>query len=182
MTATHPSEPATALHPRRIVLTGFMGSGKSTVGPLLALRLGWKYLDTDDVIADEAGCSIPEIFRWEGEGGFRRLERATIARLAEEQDLVLALGGGAIEDEATRSLLLTTPETLLVHLEVKLETTLTRCRGTEQQRPVLADQANLTSRYQRRMPLYRLAHVSIAADELSPEELVEAIIEAARRA
>ena len=82
---------------RQIVLTGFMGSGKSTVGPLLAERLGWKFVDADDVIAAEAGCTIPEIFRREGEAAFRERERATIERLVEGGGLVLALGGGAIE-------------------------------------------------------------------------------------
>jgi shikimate kinase len=167
---------------RRIVLTGFMGSGKSTVGPLLARRLGWKFVDADDMIAAEAGSTIAEIFAREGEAAFRERERAAIARLAGEEALVLALGGGAIEDAATRALLLNTPETLLVHLEVELATTLARCRGSEHSRPVLADQANLASRYQRRLPLYRTAHVSVAVDELTPEQVAEAIVHAMRRA
>lgn len=167
---------------RRIVLAGFMGSGKSTVGPLVARRLGWSFVDADDAIEAEAGCPIPEIFRREGEAAFRARERGTITRLAAGEGLVLALGGGAIEDKATRRLLLSAAETLLVHLEVKLETTLLRCRGTEELRPVLADQANLASRYERRLPLYRTAHLSIAVDTLTPEEVVDAIVEAARRA
>lgn len=168
------------LRARRIVLTGFMGSGKSTVGPLLAERLGWRFMDADDAIVAEAGCTIPEIFAREGETGFRERERDTIERLAGEDALVLALGGGAIETEATRSLLLGVPETLLIHLDVELATTLDRCRGTEQARPILADRANLASRYERRLPLYRTAHVSIAVDTLTPEEVVEAILVAAR--
>jgi shikimate kinase len=176
---TSQREPDTDVRARRIVLTGFMGSGKSTVGPLLAHRLGWRFVDADDVIAAEAGCTIPEIFAREGETAFRERERATIARLAGEPALVLALGGGAIETEATRALLSSAPETLLVHLEVELATTLERCRGTEHLRPILADQANLASRYQRRLPLYRTAHVSIAVDALTPEQVVEAIVQAA---
>jgi shikimate kinase len=162
----------------RIVLTGFMGSGKTTVGPLVAERIGWTFVDVDDVIEAEAGTTIPEIFRSEGETEFRGRERQTIASLARSEGLVLALGGGAIEDEATRLLLLTVPETLLVHLEVKLETTLARCKGSEHLRPVLADQENLASRYERRLPLYRMAHVSIAVDTMTPEQVVEAILEA----
>jgi shikimate kinase len=163
---------------RRIVLTGFMGSGKSTVGPLLAERLGWKFVDADDVIAVEAGLSIPEIFARSGEVAFRVREHATIERLIEGGELVLALGGGAIETEATRELLLGVPQTLLVHLEVELATTLARCRGTEGQRPILADQANLATRYERRLPLDRLAHVTVGVDKLAPEEVVEAIVRA----
>ena len=60
------------MRPRRIVLTGFMGSGKSTVGPLLAERLGWRFVDADEAIAAEAGCTIPEIFRARGRDSLPR--------------------------------------------------------------------------------------------------------------
>lgn len=163
----------------RIVLTGFMGSGKSTVGPLVAARLGWRFLDVDSVIEAEAGCTIAELFKLHGEPAFRDLEHAAIARMTAEDRLVLALGGGAIERDATRELLLTAPGTLLVHLEVKLATTLARCSGTEGSRPVLADQANLARRYERRLPLYRTAHVSIPADAITPEQVAEAVLTAA---
>jgi shikimate kinase len=168
-----------ATNPRRIVLTGFMGSGKTTVGPLIAARLGWSFLDVDDVIEAEAGITIAEIFARHGEAAFREREHAAITRLVQTDALVLALGGGAIEHPATRTLLLTTRDTLLVHLEVELATTLKRCGGTEQTRPVLADQANLANRYERRMPLYRMAHVSIQVDALTPEQVVDAILSAA---
>lgn len=174
MTASPKTSSAAGLGPGRIVLTGFMGSGKSTVGPLVAGRLGWKFIDVDDVIEAEAGCTIPELFRRDGEAAFRERERATIARLADADALVLALGGGAIEDAATRSLLLSAPQTLMIHLQVEMATTLARCRGTENLRPVLADQANLAGRYARRLPLYRSAHVSIAVDAMTPEQVAEA--------
>ncbi len=163
---------------RRIVLTGFMGSGKTTVGPLVAERLGWTFVDVDDVIAAEAGTTIPEIFRSEGETAFRQRERGAILKLSGGDSLVMALGGGAIEDAATRELLLTSPVTLVVHLEVKLETTLARCQGTEHLRPVLADEANLKDRYERRLPLYRMAHVTLEVDALTPDEVAEAIVRA----
>jgi shikimate kinase len=163
----------------RIVLTGFMGSGKSTVGPLIANRLGWHFLDADDVLEAEAGCTIAEIFARHGEPYFRDLEHALIDRLIETDDLVLALGGGAIERADTRNLLLNTPGALLVHLEVQLATTLARCSGTEQTRPVLADHVNLASRYERRLPLYRSAHVTIPVDTLAPDEVAAAVLIAA---
>jgi shikimate kinase len=153
-----------------------MGSGKTTVGPIVAARLGWKFVDVDDVIEAESGTSIAEIFARYGEVAFRDLEHATIARLAGTDALVLALGGGAIEREATRNLLLNGHGMLLVHLEVGLATTIARCTGTENTRPVLADQANLAARYERRLPLYRAAHVSIAVDTLTPEEVAEAVL------
>jgi shikimate kinase len=155
-----------------------MGSGKSTVGPLLASRLGWRFVDADDVIVSETGMPITDFLTRLCEPAFRELEHAAIARLAGEDALVLALGGGAIETEATRELLLNAPGTVLVHLEVKLETTLERCGGTEHTRPVLADHANLRKRYERRLPLYRTAHVSIAADALAPPEVVEEVLRA----
>jgi len=165
--------------PSRLVLTGFMGSGKSTVGPLLGQRLGWRFVDVDDVIESEAGCTIAELFARHGEAAFRELEHATIARLAAGEGLVLALGGGAIEREETRKLLLSDPLTLLVHLEVSLATTLIRCQGTENTRPILADQANLAVRYERRLPFYRTAHVSIPVDALAPEDVVAEVLRAA---
>jgi shikimate kinase len=171
-----------AAQPRRIVLTGFMGSGKSTVGPLLASRLGWNFLDVDDVIEAEAGTTIAALFARHGEAAFRDREHATIARLASADALVLALGGGAIERAETRDLLLTAHGTLLVHLEVELATTLSRCAGTEHTRPILADQVNLANRHNRRLPLYRTAHVSIPVDALTPNEVVDAVLKAAQPA
>jgi len=172
-------ESQTNIKPRRIVLTGFMGSGKTTLGPLVAARLGWSFVDVDDVIEAEAGTTIAELFARHGEAPFREREHATIARLAAADALVLALGGGAIEHPHTRTLLLNNPGTLLIHLEVELATTLARCQGTEHTRPILADQANLASRYQRRLPLYRTANVSIQVDTLTPEQAVQAILQAA---
>jgi shikimate kinase len=175
---TNPVQSATNENPppRRIVLTGFMGSGKSTVGPLLAARLAWSFVDVDDVIEAEAGCTIADLFTRHGEARFRDIEHAAIARLAATGGLVLALGGGAIERAETRDLLLASPGTLLVHLEVALETTLARCAGTEHSRPILADRANLASRYQRRLPLYRTAHLSIVVDALTPDQVVDVIV------
>jgi shikimate kinase len=165
--------------PTRIVLTGFMGSGKSTVGPILAALLGWRFIDVDNVIEAEAKAAIAEIFARHGEGAFRDREHATIAELASGELRVLALGGGAIEREDTRDLLLHSSRTLLVHLEVELNTALARCSGTEGTRPVLTDHANLAARYQRRLPLYRSAHISIRADDLTPQQVAEAVLRAA---
>lgn len=156
-----------------------MGSGKTTVGPLIAAQLGWRFVDVDDVIEAEAGCTIAELFARHGEVAFRDREYATIARLSADDRLILALGGGAIERAETRELLLRSPGTLLVHLEVELATTLKRCSGTEHTRPILADQANLASRYARRLPLYRTAHVSIVVDILTPAQTAEAVLRAA---
>jgi shikimate kinase len=168
--------PPSSNPPARIVLTGFMGSGKSTVGPLIAERLGWRFIDVDDVIEADAGTTIAQIFAQQGERAFRDLEQAAIVRLVSDTNLVLALGGGAIEREDTRTLLINSPGTLLVHLEIELETTLTRCGATEGTRPVLADRANLAARYERRLPLYRTAHASIRADAMTPQSIAESVV------
>ncbi|MFE5759275.1 shikimate kinase, partial [Streptomyces massasporeus] len=87
-----------------VVLVGPMGVGKSTVGRLLAERLGVSYRDTDDDIVAEQGRSIAEIFVDEGESAFRAVEKAAVRRALGEHDGVLALGGGAILDTDTRAL------------------------------------------------------------------------------
>lgn len=161
---------------RRIVLTGFMGSGKTTVGPMVAARLGWAFKDADDVIVAEIGMTIAEFFARHGEAAFRGRERETVARLLGEDKLVLALGGGAIEDAGTRELLLAGSGTVLIHLEVTLETARTRCGGTEHTRPVLADEARLAARYEKRLPLYREAHVTVVTDEMAADEVVDAVV------
>ena len=176
------AEPVGARGPvRRIVLTGFMGSGKSTVGPLLAERLGWRFVDADDVIVAETGMAIAEFFARHGEAAFRERERETIARLAGEDALVLALGGGAIEDAGTRELFLNGPGNLLVHLEVSLETARVRCGGTEDTRPVLRDEARLAARYEKRLPLYAQAPVTVLTDELTAGEVADAVLHSDRK-
>lgn len=172
--------------PKRIVLTGFMGAGKSTVGRLLAERLRWDFVDADDAIQEAGGGSIAEIFARHGEPWFRELEHKTILRLAAGDCLVLALGGGAIEDVRTRDLLRTGSGTCLVHLEASLETGLRRCEGTEATRPVLAnavaDRSAIQARYARRLPLYREAHHTVPVDSLAPEAVVDAVIRAVKMA
>jgi shikimate kinase len=175
--ADKPMEAANLAYPQRIVLTGFMGAGKSTVGRLLAQQLNWRFIDADDEIEAAAGATIAEIFRQHGEPWFRQLEHETIHRLIASEELVLALGGGAIEDQRTRSLLLTAQGTHLVHLEASLETVLKRCDGTDSLRPVLQDRSNLENRYHRRLPLYRESHLTIPVDSLLPGAVVEAILE-----
>ena len=92
--------------PRRtIVLVGLMGAGKSSIGRRLAVRLGLKFIDADSEIEAAAGCSIDDIFELHGEEAFREGERRVIARLLEAPAHVLATGGGAIMDPATRALI-----------------------------------------------------------------------------
>ena len=88
--------------PRNLVLTGFMGAGKTTVGREVALRLGRPFIEMDAEIARRAGKSIPEIFREDGEETFRQMERDLCRELAAREGVVIATGGGALIDEENR--------------------------------------------------------------------------------
>jgi shikimate kinase len=90
---------------RHLVLIGMMGVGKSSVGRRVALRLGRRFLDTDKLVEEEAGCSVAEIFAAEGEAAFRTLENAAVRRALEtEPYAVIAFGGGAVLEPANRGL------------------------------------------------------------------------------
>ena len=159
-----------------ITLTGFMGSGKTTVGKVLADFLGCPFMDLDDLVVKKAGKSIPDIFAQDGEPAFRELEaqvlRKTVAKYA-ESTAVLALGGGAVLAPASAALL--REKTVCIYLRATLETLLARLAGETAGRP-LAD-ASLADRLASREPIYeKTAHVIIDTDGLSPDEVADEII------
>ncbi|MGH3171065.1 MAG: shikimate kinase [Trebonia sp.] len=119
-----------------IVLVGFMGAGKTTVGRLLAGKLGVPFLDSDEALEAQAGRPIREIFAEDGESAFRALEHSVIASLLAGPDVVLALGGGAAGHPGTRDLLSSGPA-VVVYLRVAYEEALARVGGDEG-RPMLA--------------------------------------------
>ena len=123
----------------RIYLNGFMASGKSTVGPRVAARLGTSFLDLDRLIAVHDGRSIPTIFAEDGEERFRELETAALCRTADTDDLVVALGGGALVDDDNRAF--AREHGHVVYLEVDPETVLDRVGDEADQRPLLQDEA-----------------------------------------
>ena len=178
-----PEFPATIA---RIVLTGFMGAGKTTVGALLAERLGWRFVDSDRVVETRTGMTIAEVFAERGEPAFRVLEAEAIREIAEGEDVVIGLGGGAVERAETRELLAGLADTLVVFLDARLETLVARCAGHEggPARPVLLnlldDQARLGERWSQRLPWYREAHMTIDTGELTPEAVAERIARRAR--
>lgn len=133
-----------------IVLIGFMGAGKSTVGRLLADRLELPFHDSDQVIEQRVGRRIGEIFQRDGEAAFRQVEHATVADLLGGPPAVLALGGGAAEHAGTRELL---GGHQVLYLEVGYDEALRRAAHDEH-RPLL-HQPGLAARYQRRLTLYR---------------------------
>src|ERR1700738_4195552 len=95
--------PAARHSPQRILLTGFMGAGKTTVGILLAERLGWRFLDLDQHLESQPTSTIPDIFAQPGEPHFRPLESDSLASVLSAQTIVIALGGGALESPANRA-------------------------------------------------------------------------------
>jgi shikimate kinase len=161
----------------RIVLTGFMGAGKSTVGSLLAARLGWRFLDSDSVVEARAGMTVAEIFARAGEPAFREMEAFAIRESAVVDATVLALGGGALETAGTREFLASLPDCALIFLEAPLETLIRRCSGDAEApvRPVLADRARLAERYDARLAWYRQAHLTVSTAGISPEQVAERI-------
>jgi shikimate kinase len=164
---------------QRIVLTGFMGSGKSTVGALVAERLGWNFRDLDAEIERRCGLAVPEIFAQMGEAHFRHQETAALASVLGGERTVIALGGGALEELGNRLLLEQTRETAIVFLEAPFATLYDRCvaqaGGTV--RPVLADREIAAVRFEARQRGYRrTAHVRVDAAAQSAEEAAEAVL------
>jgi shikimate kinase len=164
---------------RRIVLTGFMGAGKSTIGPLLAQRLGWRFLDTDAVIETRTGTTIAEIFTRPGEEAFRVLETETIREYGRAEHVVLALGGGAVEAGSTREALAGLNEACIIFLEAPLEVMVARCvaQPGAAERPVLADRDRLAARLAARLPHYREAHLTVATANQTPEDVAGMILQ-----
>jgi shikimate kinase len=122
--------------PRRIVLVGLPGAGKSTVGALVAERLGWRFVDLDREIERAAGRPVTEIFAEEGEGRFRELERDATRRLAGEAGVVLAPGGGWALDRSNVAAL--GEGSLVVYLSVSPAVALERLGAEPDTRPLLA--------------------------------------------
>ena len=167
---------------QRIVLTGFMGSGKSTVGRLLAATLGWRFLDLDTVIEHRTGRTVPEIFADNGEAHFRELEAEALTATLAEQNVVIALGGGAPEILANRELLAATPATAVVYLAAPFATLYDRCvqqalDPAATARPNLATREHAEARYASRQPFYTaLATHTIESAALTPEQTVDVIL------
>lgn len=164
--------------PLNLALVGFMGAGKSSVGRLVAQRLGFTFADSDLFVEAKAGRSIAQIFAEAGEERFRAMEREALELLVAERGLVIATGGGAFVDEATRRLLL--GSALVVYLEAPFETLWERI-GQAPDRPLAqSGRERVRELYERRVPIYREAHVTV--DAARPVEEVARAVEEAYRA
>jgi len=148
------AEPLGRALPMRIFLTGFMGSGKSEVGRLLAARLGLPFVDLDREVEAGAGRSVAEIFAAEGEAGFRRREAAALRADAERADAVVATGGGVVASQANRRWM--REEGLVVWLDADFPVLAGRLDEAERRaRPLFADLGEAERLWRERLPAYR---------------------------
>lgn len=166
--------------PDRVFLIGFMGAGKSTVGKLLADRLGFGFVDLDAAVEARAGRSIAEIFAEDGEPAFRALEHEALLEYADSYGLVIACGGGVVVDHANRAVL--RESGTVVHLRVTAEEALARI-GDRSTRPLLSatggGEMAATLLLRARGTLYAsTADITIDTVGSEPGTIVERIMEA----
>jgi shikimate kinase len=147
----------------QIFLVGFMASGKSTVGPLLAAKLGRRFIDLDQHIAARAQSTIFDLIERDGEERFRQLETATLRAAALESAAVIAPGGGAITRAENRELM--RRHGTLVWLAAPFELCWQRIRQDGGTRPLAPDEATARARYEQRLPLYQQADIHIHINE-----------------
>jgi shikimate kinase len=159
-----------------IILIGPPGAGKTSVGKALAKKLSLNFLDSDKVVEEKSGKSIPEIFITDGEPAFREMERAAVIDLIENQDGVIALGGGSVMDlEVSKRLL---PMAHVVFLDVSISNAAPRV-GFNRDRPLLLGnprQQWIALMEKRRSTYEALAKARVSTDNKKPVEVVEEIL------
>jgi shikimate kinase len=171
-----------------IFLTGFMGSGKSTIGPILANSLGYTYVDVDRRIEEKAQKKIVDIFNSDGEQIFRALERTSLIEITELNHSVVALGGGTIANE--ENLQLVSQNGILVYLKLSPEEIIHRVQYRSD-RPMLKDeqgkqlapmqlQQRVNELLNKREPFYARADVIIRADNMRVGSTVDMIMKEIR--
>jgi shikimate kinase len=153
---------------QRVYLVGFMGAGKTSVGECLARELLYGFVDLDREIERDAGRTIAEIFREDGEGVFRRLEARALRLVGARGDLVVGTGGGTLTLWENRDFIHRTG--LSVWLDAPLDVLLDRCRSSEH-RPLLSDRPKMEALLADRLPAYRLADLRVDAASEPPESI-----------
>lgn len=163
-------------YPRNLVLVGFMGAGKSTIGKMLADALSWRFIDLDHVIEAQAGQTISGIFSTSGEALFRQMESAALRMLQLQDSCVIATGGGIVgraENWVTMRQLGVT-----IYLQASWETLAARLAGCTN-RPLARQEQGVErvrALYDSRLPLYRQADIVVDTDQGDPSEVAVEII------
>ena len=161
--------------PSTIFLVGFMASGKSTVGPLLAVKFNCPFIDLDRLIEIESNCSIAELITREGEDIFRQIEREALRKAVSGTPAVIAPGGGAITVAENRQLM--SQSGIAIWLDAPFELCWERIQQDVSGRPLAPNEKAARERYQNRLPLYQHATIRITIRETqTPSEIVESII------
>jgi shikimate kinase len=158
---------------KSIVLVGFMGTGKTAVGKLLAKRLGREFLEVDEIIEKKEGRSIAEIFGQKGEPYFRALEKEVVKEVSQKKGVIISAGGGAIIDEANLKNL--KKNGIIICLEASPEVILERTKGNFC-RPLLNvpdPKKKIEELLEQRAPHYKKADLSINTDNLTIDQVVE---------
>ncbi len=163
-----------AERPARVVLVGFMGAGKTAVGRRLARRLGYRFEDIDRRIEARHGCTVAAVFEERGEAAFRALEEEEARALRAIPGLVVATGGGAFAQPATRALL--QEGALTVWLQCNLDSALRRIRP-DGRRPLAGNREIMRALLTEREPSYRQADAAVDTSRRTPREVVDRIVE-----
>lgn len=167
-----------------LILAGFMGTGKSTVGPILARIMDRTFMDTDSLIEQEAGLPVSEIFASRGEAAFRALEAAACRLVGESAGLVVAVGGGALLDARNRAALEATG--VLVLLSCQAPALVQRLRESAErgERPLLAGDIGETvgRLLKEREPVYSSVRLRVDTTGRTPEQVAEAVLALYREA
>jgi shikimate kinase len=157
-----------------IYLVGFMGAGKSSVGKVLAQRLGWPFVDLDAVIEAGQGARIRQIFEQAGEPFFRQVEHAALVEVTKKVPAVIALGGGTFVQRPNFDLIRQT-HGAIIWLDCPVEELWQRCSNMDN-RPLFRDRESFFKLFEQRLPYYRQAEFRIATGGRSPEEIVMEIL------
>ncbi len=160
--------------PKLIYLLGFMGSGKSSVGALLAQELGWPFIDLDSAIESGQGATVREIFEQSGEPFFRGLEQAALAEVSKKEPAVIALGGGTYAQKPNLDFIRKTGG-VTIWLDSPIEELWQRC-ATMDNRPLFQDREGFARLYRQRQAYYRQAKFRIYTEGRHPEEVVKQIL------
>lgn len=169
------------LHDKNIVLIGFMGVGKTTIGQMVAKKLDWEFIDTDQEIERRYHMSIPAIFEQKGEDYFRKAERELIVDIcSKERQKVLSLGGGAYLQEEVRNACLS--HGIVVFLDLSWENWKDRLPSIVHDRPLLKNKAleEIKQLFELRKQAYSQHHYRVATDGLDPETVAIRTIELIR--